>query len=178
MSEATAVTQPRRPAQDLGSLPEWDLNDLYPAMDSDEVKRDLEQSLSRSEAFESRWKGRLDGLLDEEGGAKTLAEAIAEFEELQDLLGRLISYAGLQHALQVGDPVRAKFYGDVQEKLTNAGVHLLFFPLELNRISDERIEAAMRSRRWRTTGRGSRTSARRSPTSSRTGSSSSSTRRR
>ncbi|ESR23111.1 Oligoendopeptidase F [Lutibaculum baratangense AMV1] len=143
MSEATAAIQPRRTAPDLGALPEWNLDDLYPAMDSDEVKRDLARSLDESVAFEERWKGRLDGLLDTETGAAELAGAIREFEALQDLLGRLISYAGLQHALQVSDPARAKFYGDVQEKLTNAGLHLLFFPLELNRISDERIEAAM-----------------------------------
>lgn len=127
----------------FGTLPEWDLSDLYPGMDSPRVAADLERALKESEAFEARWKGRLDGLLDSADGAKSLAGAIGEYEALHDLLGRIISYAGLEHARDVSDPARAKFYGDAQERITAAGVHLLFFPLELNRIADERIEAAM-----------------------------------
>ena len=38
---------------------------------------------------------------------------------------------------------RTKFFGDVQERLTAASTHLLFFSLELNRIDDALIEAAM-----------------------------------
>src|SRR5262249_38930706 len=41
------------------------------------------------------------------------------------------------------DPAIAKFYGDVQEKLTAASLHLLFFTLELNRVDDKTLEAAM-----------------------------------
>ena len=37
----------------------------------------------------------------------------------------------------------AKFYGDVQERITGASTHLLFFVLELNRLDDARLEAAM-----------------------------------
>jgi len=128
---------------DLGDLPVWDLRDLYPSMDSPEVLADLEQAAGDSKAFEAKWKGTLDGLLDKDDGPKALAGAIAEYEALSDLIGRLVSFAGLEHALDVSDPKRAKFFGDVREKITNAGLHLLFFPLELNRIEDARIEAAM-----------------------------------
>src|SRR5262249_12320602 len=65
------------------------------------------------------------------------------YESLDDLIGRLISYAGLVHAGDTSDPVRAKFYGDTQERITAASTHLLFFTLELNRIDDTLIEAAM-----------------------------------
>ncbi len=83
-----------------------------------------------------------------------------DFEALEELLGRIISYAGLVHA---GDTTRsrsvAKFYGDVQEKITDASAHLLFFALELNRIDDAVLEAAHgATRRSATTGPGSRTS--------------------
>ena len=50
---------------------------------------------------------------------------------------------GLVHAQNTVDPVRAKFYGDVQERLTGASTHLLFFVLELNRLDDDKLEAAM-----------------------------------
>src|SRR3569832_1388757 len=78
-----------------GRLPEWNLTDLYPAIDA--------------------------------------------------LAGRLGSYAGLIHAGDSVDPAITKFYGDVSERITAASLHLLFFPLELNRIGDEVIERAMQA---------------------------------
>jgi oligoendopeptidase F len=56
----------------------------------------------------------------------------------------LISYAGLIYAGNTSDPARTKFYGDVQERITAASSHLLFFTLELNRIEDDILQAAMR----------------------------------
>ena len=76
-------------------------------------------------------------------GGKRLAEAVRAFEALEELLGRIMSYAGLLHAGDTSDPMRSKFYGDVQEKITAASAHLLFFALELNRIDDAVLDAAM-----------------------------------
>ncbi|HEV2956861.1 MAG TPA: M3 family oligoendopeptidase, partial [Xanthobacteraceae bacterium] len=73
----------------------------------------------------------------------TLAEAVKRYEAIDDLLGRLISFAGLVRAGDTVEPTRAKFYGDVQERITAASSHLLFFTLELNRIDDALIERAM-----------------------------------
>src|SRR5439155_1269485 len=41
------------------------------------------------------------------------------------------------------DPARAKFYADVQERVTAASTHLLFFTLELNRLDDAKLDTAM-----------------------------------
>ncbi len=76
-------------------------------------------------------------------GGGALAPAVVAFEHLEELLGRIVSFAGLLHAGDTSDPARAKFYGDVQEKITTASAHLLFFPLELNRIADDVLETAM-----------------------------------
>ena len=53
-------------------------------------------------------------------------------------------YAGLVHSGNTVDPARAKFYADVQERITAASTHLLFFTLELNRLDDAALETAMR----------------------------------
>src|SRR4029079_6768488 len=68
---------------------------------------------------------------------------VKRYEALDCRLGRLGSYAQLVYAGNTTDPQRAKFYGDVQERLPTASIHLLFFPLELNRIDDAVLEAAM-----------------------------------
>ena len=126
----------------FGDLPEWNLDDLYPGLDSPEVKRDLELADSECAAFEQDFKGRLAALAAGEGVG--LANAVARYEAIDDRLGRLMSYASLMYAGNTTDPTRAKFYGDVQERLTAASLHLLFFTLELNRIDDAQLEAAMR----------------------------------
>ena len=64
-----------------------------------------------------------------QAGAR-LVEAVRRYEAIDDLIGRLGSYAGLVHAGDTIDPARTKFYGDVQERLTTASTHLLFFTLE------------------------------------------------
>ena len=129
-------------ANELGAMPEWRLSDLYPAADSPELKRDLETSASGAAELKARCQGKLAGLASSNPGA--LATAIRDYEKLQDTLGRIGSYAGLLYFGDTANPVNAKFFGDMQEKLTNIGTDLLFFTLELNRIDDEVIETAMK----------------------------------
>ncbi len=128
-------------AADADALPEWNLADLYPAMDSDELKSDLEKARDKAETFQNRWRGRLAEAARGEG--EGLAAAVVEFETLEELLGRIISYAGLVYSGDTSDPARAKFYGDIQSSVTDISSRLLFFPLELNRIADAEMDAAM-----------------------------------
>ena len=135
---------PRIATTKFGALPEWNLNDLYPGLDSPELKRDLEQADTDCALFEEAYKGRLAALAAGDRAGHMLADALRQYEAIDDRLGRLISYASLVYAGNTTDPVRAKFYGDVQERITAASLHLLFFTLELNRIDDAQLDAAMR----------------------------------
>ncbi|MEF2547451.1 M3 family oligoendopeptidase [Aurantimonas sp. E1-2-R+4] len=128
-------------AADADALPEWNLADLYPAMDSAELKSDLEKARDKAETFQNRWRGRLAEAARGEG--EGLAAVVVEFETLEELLGRIISYAGLVYSGDTSDPARAKFYGDIQSSVTDISSRLLFFPLELNRIADAEMDAAM-----------------------------------
>src|SRR3546814_13655856 len=49
-------------ANDLGALPVWDLNDLYPGLDSTALKQDLAQVAERATAMEQQHKGKVAGL--------------------------------------------------------------------------------------------------------------------
>ncbi|MDE5441901.1 M3 family oligoendopeptidase [Bradyrhizobium sp. CSA207] len=134
-----------RPASKTAKLPEWNLADLYSGIDAPEVARDLERMDADCVAFETDYKGKLaTGTANEDGG-KWLAEAVRRYELIDDLAGRLGSYAGLVHAGDSVDPKISKFYGDVSERLTAASTHLLFFALELNRIDDDILTGAMQA---------------------------------
>jgi oligoendopeptidase F len=130
-------------APDLGALPEWRLDDLYSGMDSPVFAADLTRAAEDAKAFAATYRGKLEALAKDSAAGAKLGEAIRGYEAIQDLVGRVMSYAGLVYAGDTSDPARAKFYGDTQEKVTALAADLLFFELELNRLDDALIDAAM-----------------------------------
>ena len=139
-------TAPKAAAKSqAGKLPEWNLADLYTSITAPEIARDLDKIDADCAAFEAAYKGKLAEEAAKLSGGAWLAEAVRSYEAIDDLAGRLGSYAGLVHAGNTVDPAISKFYGDVSERITAASVHLLFFALELNRIDDEVIERAMQA---------------------------------
>src|ERR1700719_3529260 len=127
----------------LGALPEWDLSALYCGLDDPAIKRDLERTDADCLAFEEAYKGKLAALAAAPQDGAALGEAVRRYEAISDRMGRLGSYAVLIHEGDTVDPARTKFYGDMQERMTAASTHLLFFELELNRIDDAQLEAAL-----------------------------------
>ncbi|HRQ79480.1 MAG TPA: M3 family oligoendopeptidase, partial [Azospirillaceae bacterium] len=120
------------------TLPTWDLSDLYPDRDGPAITADLHRATTDAEAFHRRFAGRLDGL----SGAE-LAEAVVEYERIDEILGRLMSYTGLVYAGDQSDPEIGRFAQDMSEKVNNAATSLLFFTLELNRLDEERFNALL-----------------------------------
>ncbi|WP_137133595.1 M3 family oligoendopeptidase [Rhizobium sp. FKY42] len=126
----------------LGDLPTWRLQDLYEARDSASFNADLKKAAELAQTFETRWKGKLEQAA-QATGSEGLGAAIEEFEALEDLAGKLGSFAGLTYFSDTSDPANGKFFGDVQSKLTEVSSHLLFFTLELNRIDDAVIDSCL-----------------------------------
>lgn len=123
----------------FGELPVWDLSDLYPAKDSPEFKAALEEAKALATKFEADYKGKLADLTRSGG----LIKAIKDSEVLGDLTGRIGSYSFLQYAQRSTDPDRAKFMGDTNEAITTLATKVLFFELELNRVNDAELDAAL-----------------------------------
>src|SRR5258708_17872319 len=131
-----AGAQSARDGAALGPLPEWDLADLYPGRDSPELTRDLASLATGAAAFRARCQGRLGALSGAELGA-----AVAEYEGLQELAGRVMSYAELMRAGNVADPEIARFFQTMHERINAVASELLFFTLEINRLDDEDLDA-------------------------------------
>ena len=137
---------------DLSSLPEWNLGDLYQGPDAPAFRNDLERAGREAQEFAEAYRGKLATLAASDAASDQLGVAVSRYEKLQDLFGRLMSYAGLLHAGDVSDPKRGKFYADVQSKVVEASTATLFFQLELNRIDDQILFAAAEKAplsRWR-----------------------------
>jgi oligoendopeptidase F len=132
MNEAVAKGQ-RQAA--LGELPQWDLSDLYPGPDSEALRDDLAQLADDADAFCERYQGRLADL----SGA-ALGAAVETYERLQEVSGRIMSYASLVHAGDLADPEIGRFFQTMQERINAVSTTLLFFTLELNRLEDSVLE--------------------------------------
>ncbi len=125
----------------LGDLPVWDLSDLYPDPGAPELKQDLESAEADAKAFQARYQNGLAAL---DGDA--LAEAIGTYEGIQEVLGRVMSYAQLVHAGDMSDAEASRFYQNMQERTTDISTALLFFTLELNRLEAAELDAKLASR--------------------------------
>ena len=132
-------------AAPVAGLPEWNLTHLYPAMESPQFAEDFAKAEAECKAFAGAYQGKLAGIVAAPGASKALPAALVRYDPLDDLMGRIMSYAGLVYSGDTTDPARGKFYGDTQERITNASSNLLFFQLELNRIDDAALDAAMAS---------------------------------
>jgi oligoendopeptidase F len=118
----------------FGDLPVWDLTDLYPSADGPEFAADMAELERACAAFANTYEGRL-GRQD----AADLLACVQEYERIEVIAGRLMSYAGLRYYQNTIDPERAQFMGNAQDKVTTATTPLVFFSLEFNRLDDDHL---------------------------------------
>ncbi len=161
--------------QILGPLPEWDLSDLYAGLDDPKFSTDLTRAEEECRQFSETYAGRI-AAWPRAGRLRQARGGGLAYERIEDLLGKLMSFAGLVYSGDTTDETRAKFYGDTRERLTNASGDLLFFGLELNRVDDEVLDKARAEPPLSHYAPGSTICAGRSRSSSKTGSRSCSSR--
>jgi oligoendopeptidase F len=130
---------------DLGTLPEWNLADLYDGPDSEAFRADMKKAEAEAARFAAQYQGKLAGLLDGSAGGDALADVLKDYETLSDLFGRIGSFMMLYYVGDTTDPARQKFYGDVSQKLTAVTTGLVFFELEFNRLEAEQLQRAMQA---------------------------------
>ena len=119
----------------LGDLPEWNLDDLYTGQDAPELKRDLDWLEQACASFAADFEGKLDAL-----DAPAFLDCVLRNEKINQIAGRIMSFAGLRYYQLTTDAERAKFMSDLQEKITNFTTPLVFFTLEINRLPDDHLE--------------------------------------
>jgi oligoendopeptidase F len=122
----------------LGDLPEWDLRDLYVAEDDPELKKDLDWLRKACSNFSEDYQGKLDKL-----GALGLLDAVERYQAIEVVAGKIMSFAGLRYYQLTTDSQRTKFMSDMQDKVTKLTTPLVFYGLEFNQISEDRIASLL-----------------------------------
>ena len=121
---------------EFGDLPEWNLDDLYPSTDGPEITKDMAWLGDECPAFAADYEGKLADL-----DAAGLLECILRYEKIQNVMGRVMSYAGLRYYQNTTDADRGKFMSDMQGAITDMSTPMVFFSLELNRVDDAQLDA-------------------------------------
>lgn len=131
-----------KPAAKLvkSGLPEWDLKDFYASQDAPQVKKDIAEIDKQCSAFAKAYAGKVEKL-----SGPQLAAAIAAYESIQELMGKLGSYAQLRFAKNMSDPAIAQFYQNIQETLTTQASKILFFTLAINKMDEKSLAAALKT---------------------------------
>ncbi|WP_207538669.1 M3 family oligoendopeptidase [Sabulicella rubraurantiaca] len=119
-------------------LPSWDLADLYSGTEDPRIVADLDRAEAEARAFEDRLSGKLESLSGE-----ALAQALTDYERIEEVLGRVMSFAQLLFASDAQDPEHGRFQQTMSERVTGISSHLVFFTLELNRIPETALEAKL-----------------------------------
>ena len=125
---------------DFGTLPEWDLSDLYKSEDAPEFTRDMEWLQTACADFAAKYEGKLADL-----DAAEMLGCVQAYEAISTTGGRLMSYAGLRYYQITTDADRAQFMQNAQEKVTVFTAPLVFYTLEINRLDDAALDEMLAS---------------------------------
>ncbi|GMU52165.1 MAG: oligoendopeptidase F [Candidatus Xenobia bacterium] len=115
-------------------LPTWDLSDLYSGVDDPRIEADLGESLNQARDFERRYR---DQIASESLTAERLKGALDEYEALLRHESKPQAFAQLLFSTDTSDDARKALVQRVRELGSEISTHLIFFDLEIGRISPE-----------------------------------------
>jgi len=121
----------------LANLPQWDLTDFYQNTQDPKIETDLKILRDHVTQFTASYAGKLNT------GAIIL-KAIKDYEIIEDLSSKLISFAFLNSTTQLKETEPQQFFQSIQEKLTDIATPLVFFNLELSNLDQSIIDQAFR----------------------------------
>ncbi len=124
----------------IDTLPSWDLSSLYASIDDKELTKDLKNINQKVQQFKKQFQNKVSSL----SGAD-IGRAIAEFENMDEMLGKIISFAQLVYSEDMTSIAKGRFYQSMQEAVTEISSELLFFTLEINRLTEAKLSEKLTS---------------------------------
>ena len=118
----------------------WDLSDLYKSIDDPALNQDKEHVRQQAEVFASNYKGKVADL-DEEN----MKQALQEYEELLETIGKIGSYAHLIWSTNTNDPQYGKLKQEARELSSEIHQKLVFFDVEWLDVDNEKAEKMIES---------------------------------
>ncbi len=121
---------------------DWDLKDLYKSFESPEFTADFENIIPLAKNFNQKYRGRISEIAIE---IPALKACIEEYESIESLQQRLYSYPALRFNADTRDKDAVSWQQRTQENVSSASNYLIFFNLELQKLSETTIETLLKS---------------------------------
>jgi oligoendopeptidase F len=110
---------------------QWDLSDLYPSTNSTSFIEDKIKLESESASFAADYRGKVASL-----GADEMSQALQRYEMIQDIAGRLGSFAYLTWSTDTLKPENGKLLQEMTEFGSKVNQNLIFFGVEWLAVDD------------------------------------------
>jgi oligoendopeptidase F len=135
------------------ALPEWRLDDLYAGREDPRIETDIAAAKAANDALAAMEGQFVGARADGATLGRLLDEGIGLYEQATNGLWGVGAYASLAASTARNDPAWAKFEADLRVRSAQIAAESLFFTLEINRLEDAEIEAALAAHapaaRWR-----------------------------
>jgi len=118
----------------MKSLPTWNLDAFYKNPKDSNIEKDIQWGKAEAKKFTQKYENKIKDL-----GAKDLSQLIEKYEEIEEILSKVICYAYVYFTEDMSDEKRANFLQQVQEKITDISSGLVFFTLEINDLSEDSL---------------------------------------
>ncbi|MEE2746837.1 MAG: M3 family oligoendopeptidase, partial [Pseudomonadota bacterium] len=112
--------------------PKWNLHDLYLGLNDPKIQEDLAIADQLAKEINENYKGQLTEL-----SGDIFGELISQYEKLNEVLGRISSFAQLMFAGDAENPDVTRFYQNMNEKIAKILSYTLFIEVEINYINEE-----------------------------------------
>ena len=119
---------------------QWDLSDLYNSIDDPALENDKKKVVEQAAEFASTYKENVADL-DEEG----MKQALQEYEELIETVGKIGSYAHLIWSTNTNKPEYGKLKQEASELSSKIHQKLVFFDVEWLNMDDEEAQKLIES---------------------------------
>jgi oligoendopeptidase F len=135
------------------ALPTWRLDDLYAGREDPRIELDLAEA-ERLNGELAKLEGRLIATRSRPAELGNILDgAIQLYEDATNAMWGVGAFASLSASTARDDPAWSKFEADLRARTSQIAAMSLFFTLEINRLEEDEIEAALKAhknaQRWR-----------------------------
>jgi len=104
---------------------QWDLSDLYDSIEDSKLQDDKKKVVELADSFASKYKGKVAELDEEQ-----MKQALQDYEQLIEIVGKLGSYAHLIWSTNTSEPKYGKLMQEANELSSEIHQKLVFFDVE------------------------------------------------
>ncbi len=120
----------------------WDLSDFYDGPDDQKFDEDIQEALNRADEFSEKYRNKIENA---ELSPKEFREAMEEYEDIYETIGKAGSYVMLYYSLDTQDPERGALYSKIQQRHSEVNNKLIFFELEWQNLDEEKADKYLKS---------------------------------